>query len=111
VEPATAADTPRRKPRPARAKRAKPIDFRCPPMQVRHRATGVVTNWSTLFKRRVNEFEPFFRPGTDDEFIYGLRRRKFEAKMAERNGDIYVGSNARNSAFAEDEFDGDEDFG
>lgn len=104
MQTANATET-TRKPRPARAKRARPIDWRCPPTMVQHVSTGVVTNWSTLFKRKLAEFQPFFRPNTDDEFIYSVRRRKFEAKMAERNGDPYGGANARNSMYAGDDLD------
>jgi len=102
-----AADQPRAR-RP-RAKKAAPIDHRVPPRFVRHKPTGRVTTWSTLFRRNVNDFEPFYRPNTDDEFQHKVARRRHEAKLALKSGnDPYLGANTRNSAFAEDDFDAED---
>lgn len=62
-----------------------PLDARCPPRRVRHKTSGVVTGWSTLFKKRLGEFEPFYRPNTDEEKQHRLALRRFEAKLALQN--------------------------
>lgn len=62
-----------------------PLDARCPPRRVRHKTSGVVTGWSTLFKKRLGEFEPFYRPDTDEEKQHRIALRRFEAKQALQN--------------------------
>lgn len=102
--PAAAEATPRA-PR-ARVKRLPPINPNCPPRMVTHLPTGRVTNWSTLFRRNPRDFSPYFRVGSDDEMYYTVARRRYEAKMAMRNGDPMA--SGRESVFLEgDEFDPD----
>lgn len=43
------------------------INPRVPPRFVRHKRTGMTMNWSSLFNRRCDEFEPFYRAGTSDQ--------------------------------------------
>lgn len=87
-----------------RTKRVLPIIPQCAPAMVLHKPTGVITSWSTLFKRRVDEFEPFFA-SADEQFIYNTKRRRFDAAQAEKRGDFFAGSNAHDSVFAdEDEY-------
>jgi hypothetical protein len=90
--------------RTARAKRAAPINPNCPPRMVTHTPTGRVTNWSTLFRRNPRDFVPYFRPDSDDELYYQVSRRRYEAKMAMRNGDPMA--SGRDSVFLEgDDFE------
>lgn len=104
VTPAASEATTR--PSRARAKRVAPINPHCPPRMVTHLPTGRVTNWSTLFRRNPRDFAPFFRAGSDDELYYTVSRRRYEAKMALRNGDPLA--SGRESVFLEgDEFDPD----
>jgi hypothetical protein len=85
-------------------KRSEVIDGNCPPLFVKHIPTGMVTAWSSIFKRRLTEFAPHFRPNTDDEFSYETRRRNHAAKMAGRRGESLDAS-----PFGGDEFDGEND--
>lgn len=71
---------------------ALPLDPRCPPLRVRHKKTGVITNWSTLFKKNLGDFEPWYRPGSDERLQHQLRVRRYEAQQAMRGGDPFAGS-------------------
>ena len=68
-----------------------PLDARCPPRRVRHKKSGMITSWSMLFRKRITEFEPFYRPGTDELLEHKLRFRRFEAMQAMRSGDPFAG--------------------
>jgi hypothetical protein len=67
---------------PVRTRPLPPLDYRCPPRRVRHKTSGVITGWSTLFKKRLGEFEPYYRPDTDEEKQHRLALRRYEAKLA-----------------------------
>lgn len=74
-----------------------PIDVNCPPMQVRDKESGVVTNWSSLFKKQVGRFDYHFR-SAEEEQQYRIKRKRYEAKQAM---DGYV--DPETSAFGDDD--------
>lgn len=49
-----------------------------PPRFVRHIPTGMTMNWSGLFRKRIHEFEPFYRKNTDDEQQHMVALRRYE---------------------------------
>lgn len=63
-----------------------PLDPRYPPRRIRHKRTGVVTEWSTLLRDRLSEFEPFYRKGSNEQLEHSLLARRFEAQEAMRHG-------------------------
>lgn len=59
-----------------------PFDPHVPPRMVRRKRDGLITNWSSLFKSKMDEFEPYYRPGTDDQMQHEIQYRRFEAQQA-----------------------------
>jgi hypothetical protein len=67
------------------------LDPRVPPMFVRRKKDGMVTGWSTIFRKNLDDFEIYYRPGTDDALAHAIKMRRYEAKMALEGGDPYAG--------------------
>jgi hypothetical protein len=72
-----------------------------PPRMVRYKPNGLITTWSTLFRKELNNVEPYYRPGTTDREEHILAVRRFEAQQALRSGDPFLGGNPGGSAFDE----------
>ena len=88
---------------PARASRPIQVNPGAPPRMVRHKPSGLVTSWSTLFNRELQNVEPFYRPGTSDREEHILAVRRYEAQRALRSGDPFLGGSG-GSAFDENPF-------
>lgn len=74
------------------ADRLPPLDPRVPPRYVKRRKDGLITRWSTLFKSNLDNFEVYYRPGSDDAMNHAVMMRRFEAKRAMQGGDPLAGS-------------------
>jgi hypothetical protein len=62
------------------------LDPHVPPRFVRRKSDGLVTRWSTLFKRHLDQFEPFYRANSDDAIEHAARIRHFEMVAAMKAG-------------------------
>lgn len=62
-----------------------------PPAYVRRKRDGMVTGWSTLFRKNLDDFEVYYRPGTDDALRHAIMMRRHEAKLALDGGDPFAG--------------------
>ena len=85
----------------ARAPRPNQINPNCPPLMVRYKPNGMITNWSSLFQSELANVEPYFRPGTTDREDYIVACRRFEAMQAMQQGNPFIGGAALGSAFAD----------
>lgn len=83
----------------ARASRPMQINPGAPPRMVRYKPNGLVTSWSTLFNKELQNVEPFYRPGTTDREEHILAMRRNEAQRALRSGDPFLGGGMGGSAF------------
>jgi hypothetical protein len=66
-----------------------------PPKFVRHKPTGMTMNWSGIFRRRVDEFEPYYRPNTSDQQDHMLLLQRYELTQA-----MYAGANVNPAVMA-----------
>lgn len=89
-----------------------PIDPACPPIRVRRKRDGMVLPWSTLFRRKAAEFEPYYRPGTDDALKHAHAVRKYKLKRFGEDAIMpntfgAVGTNQQTDDFAGGIIDGE----
>jgi len=106
------------KPKASRARAAKlspleeapsvPLIPGCPPRFVRQKSTGIVTRWSTLFKKNIGDFEVFYRVGTDERREHMVKLRRYEADSA-RYGANDAFDDSGFSTFGDDDFAGGDD--
>jgi hypothetical protein len=86
----------------ARARRPMQIVPGAPPRLVRYKSNGMVTSWSTLFNKELQNIEPYYRPGTTDREEHIMAMRRYEAQRALRSGDPFLGGDLGGSAFGPD---------
>lgn len=75
-----------------------PLDPASAPAYVRHRKTGMVTRWTPVFRDRIDQFDVFYRPGTDDAAKHRLLVQRVETTRTLLGGGVL---NAAQGAFSQ----------